>query len=290
MKIALIQKSRTSDIENNIQTLKESIKEAAINGAELIVLQELHNSLYFCQVESTDNFDLAEPIPGPSTEFFGNLAKECGVVLVTSLFERRAAGLYHNTAVVFDKDGSIAGKYRKMHIPDDPAYYEKFYFTPGDLGFHPIQTSIGKLGVMVCWDQWYPEGARLMALQGAELLIYPTAIGWESTDTEEEKQRQLTAWQTVQRGHAVANGIPVVAVNRSGHEVDPSGQTNGIDFWGHSFVAGPQGEMLAEAGIEPTTLIVDVDMKRSENVRRWWPFLRDRRIEEFGELSRRFID
>ena len=290
MKIALIQKSRTSDIENNIQTLKESIKEAAINGAELVVLQELHNSLYFCQVESTDNFDLAEPIPGPSTEFFGNVAKECGVVLVTSLFERRAAGLYHNTAVVFDKDGSIAGKYRKMHIPDDPAYYEKFYFTPGDLGFHPIQTSIGKLGVMVCWDQWYPEGARLMALQGAELLIYPTAIGWESTDTDEEKQRQLTAWQTVQRGHAVANGIPVVAVNRSGHEVDPSGQTNGIDFWGNSFVAGPQGEMLAEAGIEPTTLIVDVDMKRSENVRRWWPFLRDRRIEEFGELSRRFID
>lgn len=290
MKIALIQKSRTSDIENNIQTLKESIKEAAINGAELVVLQELHNSLYFCQVESTDNFDLAEPIPGPSTEFFGNVAKECGVVLVTSLFERRAAGLYHNTAVVFDKDGSIAGKYRKMHIPDDPAYYEKFYFTPGDLGFHPIQTSIGKLGVMVCWDQWYPEGARLMALQGAELLIYPTAIGWESTDTDEEKQRQMTAWQTVQRGHAVANGIPVVAVNRSGHEVDPSGQTNGIDFWGHSFVAGPQGEMLAEAGIEPTTLIVDVDMKRSENVRRWWPFLRDRRIEEFGELSRRFID
>lgn len=290
MKIALIQKSRTSDIENNIQTLKESIKEAAINGAELVVLQELHNSLYFCQVESTDNFDLAEPIPGPSTEFFGNVAKECGVVLVTSLFERRAAGLYHNTAVVFDKDGSIAGKYRKMHIPDDPAYYEKFYFTPGDLGFHPIQTSLGKLGVMVCWDQWFPEGARLMALQGAELLIYPTAIGWESTDTDEEKQRQLTAWQTVQRGHAVANGIPVVAVNRSGHEVDPSGQTNGINFWGHSFVAGPQGEMLAEAGIEPTTLIVDVDMKRSENVRRWWPFLRDRRIEEFGELSRRFID
>ena len=290
MKIALIQKSRTSDIENNIQTLKESIKEAAINGAELVVLQELHNSLYFCQVESTDNFDLAEPIPGPSTEFFGNVAKECGVVLVTSLFERRAAGLYHNTAVVFDKDGSIAGKYRKMHIPDDPAYYEKFYFTPGDLGFHPIQTSLGKLGVMVCWDQWYPEGARLMALQGAELLIYPTAIGWESPDTDEEKQRQLTASQTVQRGHAVANGIPVVAVNRSGHEVDPSGQTNGIYFWGHSFVAGPQGEMLAEAGIEPTTLIVDVDMKRSENVRRWWPFLRDRRIEEFGELSRRFID
>ena len=254
------------------------------------MLQELHNSLYFCQVESTDNFDLAEPIPGPSTELYGNIAKECGIVLVTSLFERRAAGLYHNTAVVFDKDGSIAGKYRKMHIPDDPAYYEKFYFTPGDLGFHPIQTSLGKLGVMVCWDQWYPEGARLMALQGAEILIYPTAIGWESTDTAEEKQRQLTAWQTVQRGHAVANGIPVVAVNRCGHEEDPSGQTSGIDFWGHSFVAGPQGEILSEADTNPTTLIVDVDMKRCENVRRWWPFLRDRRIEEFGELSRRFID
>lgn len=290
MKIALIQKSRTSDVENNILTLKESIKDAAFKGAELVVLQELHNSLYFCQVESTDNFDLAEPIPGPSIELYGNTAKECGIVLVTSLFERRAAGLYHNTAVVFDKDGSIAGKYRKMHIPDDPAYYEKFYFTPGDLGFHPIQTSLGKLGVMVCWDQWYPEGARLMALQGAEILIYPTAIGWESTDTAEEKQRQLTAWQTVQRGHAVANGIPVVAVNRCGHEDDPSGQTSGIDFWGHSFVAGPQGEILSEADTNPTTLIVDVDMKRCENVRRWWPFLRDRRIEEFGELSRRFID
>lgn len=290
MKIALIQKSRTSDVENNILTLKESIKDAAFKGAELVVLQELHNSLYFCQVESTDNFDLAEPIPGPSTELYGNIAKECGIVLVTSLFERRAAGLYHNTAVVFDKDGSIAGKYRKMQIPDDPAYYEKFYFTPGDLGFHPIQTSLGKLGVMVCWDQWYPEGARLMALQGAEILIYPTAIGWESTDTAEEKQRQLTAWQTVQRGHAVANGIPVVAVNRCGHEEDPSGQTSGIDFWGHSFVAGPQGEILSEADTNPTTLIVDVDMKRCENVRRWWPFLRDRRIEEFGELSRRFID
>ena len=290
MKIALIQKSRTSDINFNLLTLKESIREAAFKGAELIVLQELHNSLYFCQVESTDNFDLAEPIPGPSTEFYSNIAKECGIVLVTSLFERRTAGLYHNTAVVFDKDGSIAGKYRKMHIPDDPAYYEKFYFTPGDLGFHPIQTSLGNLGVMVCWDQWYPEGARLMALQGAEMLIYPTAIGWESTDTADEKQRQLIAWQTVQRGHAVANGIPVVAVNRCGHEDDPSGQTNGIDFWGHSFVAGPQGEILAEAGTNPTTLIVDVDMKRCENVRRWWPFLRDRRIEEFGELSRRFID
>lgn len=290
MKIALIQKSRTSDLKQNVLELAEAIRDAAQQGAELVVLQELHNSLYFCQVESTNNFDLAEPIPGPSTDFYGEVAKECGVVLVTSLFERRAAGLYHNTAVVFEKDGTIAGKYRKMHIPDDPAYYEKFYFTPGDLGFHPIQTSVGRLGVQVCWDQWYPEGARLMALQGAELLIYPTAIGWESTDTDDEKQRQLTAWQTVQRGHAVANGVPVIAVNRCGHEADPSGQTNGIQFWGHSFVAGPQGEFLAEAGTEPTTLIVDVDMKRSENVRRWWPFLRDRRIEEFGGLTKRFID
>lgn len=290
MKIALIQKSRTSDIEHNRLTLGESIRMAAVKGAQLIVFQELHNSLYFCQTESTDNFDLAETIPGPSSEYFSELAREFGVVLVLSLFEKRAAGLYHNTAVVIEKDGSIAGKYRKMHIPDDPAYYEKFYFTPGDLGFHPIQTSVGKLGVQVCWDQWYPEGARLMALQGAELLIYPTAIGWESTDTDDEKQRQLDAWQTVQRGHAVANGIPVVAVNRCGHEVDPSGQTNGIDFWGHSFVAGPQGEILAEAGTNPTMLLVDVDMKRSENVRRWWPFLRDRRIDEFGDLTRRFID
>ena len=290
MKVALIQKSRTSDMKNNILELADAIKDAAQQGAELVVLQELHNSLYFCQVEDVNNFDLAEPIPGPSTEFYGAVAKECGVVLVTSLFERRSAGLYHNTAVVFEKDGSIAGKYRKMHIPDDPAYYEKFYFTPGDLGFHPIQTSVGKLGVQVCWDQWYPEGARLMALQGAELLIYPTAIGWESSDTDEEKQRQLTAWQTVQRGHAVANGLPVIAVNRCGWEEDPSGQTNGIQFWGHSFVAGPQGEFLVEAGTEEETLIVDIDMKRCENVRRWWPFLRDRRIEEFGGLTRRFID
>ena len=290
MKVALIQKSRTSDLKNNILALADAIKDAAQKGAELVVLQELHNSLYFCQVEDVNNFDLAEPIPGPSTEFYGAVAKECGVVLVTSLFERRSAGLYHNTAVVFEKDGTIAGKYRKMHIPDDPAYYEKFYFTPGDLGFHPIQTSVGKLGVQVCWDQWYPEGARLMALQGAELLIYPTAIGWESSDTDEEKQRQLTAWQTVQRGHAVANGLPVIAVNRCGREEDPSGQTNGIQFWGHSFVAGPQGEFLAEAGTEEETLIVDIDMKRCENVRRWWPFLRDRRIEEFGGLTKRFID
>ena len=241
-------------------------------------------------MESTDNFDLAEPIPGPSTEFYSQVAKDNNVVLVTSLFERRAAGLYHNTAVVFEKDGTIAGKYRKMHIPDDPAYYEKFYFTPGDLGFHPIETSVGVLGVQVCWDQWYPEGARLMALQGAELLIYPTAIGWESSDTDEEKARQLGAWQTVQRGHAVANGLPVIAVNRCGWEPDPSGQTNGITFWGHSFVAGPQGEFIAEAGTDEEIMIVDIDMKRCENVRRWWPFLRDRRIEEFSGLTKRFLD
>lgn len=290
MKVALIQQAKTANVDQNKQDLALAIRAAAKQGAELVVLQELHNSLYFCQVEDTNLFDLAEPIPGPSTDFYGSIASECKIVLVCSLFERRAAGLYHNTAVVFEKDGTIAGKYRKMHIPDDPAYYEKFYFTPGDLGFHPIQTSVGCLGVQVCWDQWYPEGARLMALQGAELLIYPTAIGWESTDTEDEKQRQLGAWQTVQRGHAVANGLPVIAVNRAGWEKDPSGQTNGIQFWGHSFVAGPQGEFLAEAGTEPTTLLVDIDMKRSENVRRWWPFLRDRRIEEFSGLTRRFID
>ncbi len=290
MKIGIIQQSKTSNIEENIARIDDAVRKAAQKGAELIVLQELHNSLYFCQTENVDLCNLAEPIPGPSTEHFGALAKENGVVLVTSLFERRAAGLYHNTAVVFEKDGTIAGKYRKMHIPDDPAYYEKFYFTPGDLGFHPIKTSVGTLGVQVCWDQWYPEGARLMALQGAELLIYPTAIGWESTDTEEEKQRQLTAWQTVQRGHAVANGLPVIAVNRCGHEEDPSGQTNGIQFWGHSFVAGPQGEMLYDAGTEEKIAIIDVDMQRSENVRRWWPFLRDRRIDEFGDLQKRFID
>lgn len=290
MKIALIQQSKTADIAKNKQDLARGIADAASKGAELVVLQELHNSLYFCQVESTDNFDLAEPIPGPSTEFYSQVAKDNNVVLVTSLFERRAAGLYHNTAIVFEKDGSIAGKYRKMHIPDDPAYYEKFYFTPGDLGFHPIPTSVGVLGVQVCWDQWYPEGARLMALQGAELLIYPTAIGWESSDTDEEKARQLGAWQTVQRGHAVANGLPVIAVNRCGWEPDPSGQTNGITFWGHSFVAGPQGEFIAEAGTEEEIMIVDIDMKRCENVRRWWPFLRDRRIEEFSGLTKRFLD
>ena len=290
MKIGLIQQASAATAEENRRRLTERIAEAAAAGAELVVLQELHDSLYFCQTESTDNFDLAEPVPGAATEFYGEVARRCGVVLVTSLFERRAAGLYHNTAVVFERDGSIAGRYRKMHIPDDPAYYEKFYFTPGDLGFRPIRTSVGVLGVQVCWDQWYPEGARLMALHGAEILIYPTAIGWESSDTEQEQSRQLDAWRTVQRGHAVANGLPVVAVNRCGHEDDPSGATRGIEFWGHSFVAGPQGEILAEAGTEPCVKVVDVDMKRCERVRRWWPFLRDRRIDEFDDLLRRYAD
>lgn len=291
MKVGIIQQTCTANREENMQKLARSIKEVAAQGAELVVLQELHNSLYFCQTENTELFDLAEPIPGPSTEFYGAIARECGVVLVTSLFERRAAGLYHNTAVVFEKDGTIAGKYRKMHIPDDPAYYEKFYFTPGDMGFKPIQTSVGKLGVQVCWDQWYPEGARLMALAGAEILIYPTAIGYESSDTVEEQSRQREAWTTVQRGHAVANGLPVVAVNRTGHEPDPSGQTRGIQFWGSSFVSGPQGEMLYRAPIdEEVATVVEIDMKRSENVRRWWPFLRDRRIECFEGLTKRFLD
>lgn len=291
MKVAIIQQACSANVEANKQKLALNIIKAANHGAELVVLQELHNSLYFCQTENTELFNLAEPIPGPSTQFYGALARECEIVLVTSLFERRAAGVYHNTAVVFERDGSIAGKYRKMHIPDDPAYYEKFYFTPGDLGFRPIDTSVGRLGVQVCWDQWYPEGARLMALQGAELLIYPTAIGYESSDTPEEQERQREAWTTVQRGHAVANGIPVIAVNRTGYEPDPSGQTNGIKFWGSSFVAGPQGEFLYRAPIdEEIVTIVDIDMKRSENVRRWWPFLRDRRIEEFGDLQKRFID
>lgn len=290
MKIGLIQQASAATAEENRRRLAERIAEAAAAGAELVVLQELHDSLYFCQTESTDNFDLAEPVPGAATEFYGEVARRCGVVLVTSLFERRAAGLYHNTAVVFERDGSIAGRYRKMHIPDDPAYYEKFYFTPGDLGFRPIRTSVGVLGVQVCWDQWYPEGARLMALHGAEILIYPTAIGWESSDTEQEQSRQLDAWRTVQRGHAVANGLPVVAVNRCGHEDDTSGATRGIEFWGHSFVAGPQGEILAEAGTEPCVKVVDVDMKRCEQVRRWWPFLRDRRIDEFDDLLRRYAD
>lgn len=291
MKVAIIQMSCTTDVQSNKDKLAQRIALSARKGAELVVLQELHNSLYFCQVESTDNFDLAEPIPGPSTEYYGALAKAFGIVLVTSLFERRAAGLYHNTAVVFEKDGTIAGKYRKMHIPDDPAYYEKFYFTPGDLGFEPIQTSVGRLGVQVCWDQWYPEGARLMALRGAELLIYPTAIGTESSDPADEQERQREAWTTVQRGHAVANGLPVIAVNRTGWEPDPSGQTGGITFWGSSFVAGPQGELLYRAPQDEEVVeVVDVDMERSENVRRWWPFLRDRRIEEFAPLAKRFLD
>lgn len=291
MKTGIIQLRCTEDVQANRKHLEENIARAAAMGAELVVLQELHDSLYFCQVESTDNFDLAVSIPGPVTEHYASLAKQHGIVLVTSLFEKRAAGLYHNTAVVFEKDGSIAGRYRKMHIPDDPAYYEKFYFTPGDLGFHPIQTSVGRLGVQVCWDQWYPEGARLMALQGADMLIYPTAIGFESTDTPEEQARQREAWITVQRGHAVANGLPVVSVNRVGYEPDPSQQTNGIQFWGSSFVAGPQGEILHQASqTEEEVTVVDIDMKRSENVRRWWPFLRDRCIEEFAPLTRRFID
>ena len=291
LKIGILQQHNVASRKVNMTRLAEGIVDLARRGAQLIVLQELHNSLYFCQTESVDNFDLAEPIPGPSTNFFGEIAKQLGVVIVTSLFERRAPGLYHNTAVVIEKDGSIAGKYRKMQIPDDPAYYEKFYFTPGDLGFQPIQTSVGRLGVQVCWDQWYPEGARLMALAGAEILIYPTAIGYESTDTPEEQQRQRVAWTTVQRGHAVANGLPVVAVNRVGYEPDPSGQTNGIQFWGSSFVAGPQGELFYQAASDQEeSVIVNIDMERSENVRRWWPFLRDRRIDEFGELTKRFRD
>jgi N-carbamoylputrescine amidase len=291
LNIGFLQQHNTADTVGNIERLCEGIRDLARRGAQLIVLQELHNSLYFCQVESVDHFNLAEPIPGPSTEIYGRLARECGIVLVTSLFERRAPGLYHNTAVVFEKDGSIAGRYRKMHIPDDPAYYEKFYFTPGVLGFHPINTSVGRLGVLVCWDQWYPEAARLMALQGAEILIYPTAIGYESSDTPDEQQRQRMAWQTVMRGHAVANGLPVVAVNRVGHESDPSGQTNGIQFWGTSFFCGPQGEILYEASAdEEESIIVSVDMQHSEQVRRWWPFLRDRRIEAYGDITRRFID
>lgn len=290
MKVGLVQQKNTADIPANIQKLQDNIRKVAAMGAELVVLQELHNGLYFCQTENTELFNQAEPIPGPSTETFGKLAKELEIVLVLSLFERRAPGLYHNTAVVLEKDGSIAGKYRKMHIPDDPAYYEKFYFTPGDLGFEPIDTSVGRLGVLVCWDQWYPEAARLMAMRGAEMLIYPTAIGWESTDTDEEKKRQLNAWITVQRGHAVANGLPVITVNRTGHEADPSGQTNGIQFWGNSFVAGPQGELLAEfTNDQEEVRVVEIDKSRSENVRRWWPFFRDRRIDAFDGLTKRFL-
>ena len=291
LKIGFLQQHNVSDASVNVQRLSEGIADLATRGAQLIILQELHNSLYFCQVEDVNNFDLAEPIPGPSTDLYGELARQFGVVIVTSLFEKRAPGLYHNTAVVIEKDGTIAGKYRKMHIPDDPAYYEKFYFTPGDLGFRPIETSIGKLGVLVCWDQWYPEAARLMALQGAEILIYPTAIGYESSDTPDEQERQREAWTTVMRGHAVANGLPVIAVNRVGHEPDPSGQTKGIQFWGSSFVAGPQGELLYRASNDKEErIVVSIDMHHSEQVRRWWPFLRDRRIDSYTDITRRFID
>ncbi len=291
LQIGIVQQHNTADTADNMHRLASSIEMLSHQGAQLVVLQELHNSLYFCQTEDVGQFELAEPIPGRSTDFFGELANRHHVVLVTSLFERRAPGLYHNTAVVFDSDGHIAGKYRKMHIPDDPAYYEKFYFTPGDLGFHAIDTSVGRLGVMVCWDQWYPEAARLMALDGADLLIYPTAIGYESSDTPEEQQRQREAWTTVQRGHAVANGLPVVAVNRVGHESDPSGQTKGIDFWGSSFVAGPQGELVFRASADDeVATIVTIDLDHSEQVRRWWPFLRDRRIEEYADIQRRFRD
>ncbi len=291
LKVGIIQQANSADISKNRTNLINKIKQLAKCGAELIVLQELHDSLYFCQVESTDNFDLAISLRGNECQEYANTAKECGIVLVTSMFEKRAAGLYHNTAVVYEKDGSIAGKYRKMHIPDDPAYYEKFYFTPGDLGFEPISTSVGKLGVLVCWDQWYPEAARLMALKGADILIYPTAIGWESTDTDAEKARQQGAWQTIQRGHAVANGLPVITVNRVGHEPDPSRQTNGIQFWGFSFVAGPQGELLYQAPSDTEVeAVIEIDMQRSEQVRRWWPFLRDRRIENYAGITHRFLD
>ncbi len=290
LQVGLVQQSNAADVDQNIDLLIDNIRDCAAQGARLVVLQELHNSLYFCQTEDTHTFELAEPIPGPSTQTYGKVAKELGIVIVTSLFEKRAPGIYHNTAVVLEKTGDIAGMYRKMHIPDDPAYYEKFYFTPGDLGFQPIQTSVGKLGVLVCWDQWYPEAARLMAMAGAEMLIYPTAIGWESTDPESERQRQLDAWIISQRGHAVANGLPVVSVNRTGHEPDPSGHTNGIQFWGHSFVAGPQGEILAQASADKAqNLLVEVDLSRSEDVRRIWPFFRDRRIDAFQGITQRYL-
>ena len=290
MKVGIIQQANSSDIQSNIQKLQDKIRSLAKDGAELIILQEIHNGLYFCQTEDPDVFNQAEPIPGPSTEIYGKLAKDFEVVIVLSLFEKRAAGLYHNTAVVIENDGSIAGTYRKMHIPDDPAYYEKFYFTPGDIGFNPIDTSVGRLGVLVCWDQWYPEAARLMAMSGAEILIYPTAIGWESSDSEDEKQRQLDAWITIQRGHSIANGIPVISVNRAGYESDPSGVTNGIQFWGNSFVCGPQGEFLYRSGVDEEVRIVEIDKQRTENVRRWWPFFRDRRIDDYGKLTKRWID
>jgi len=291
LKVGIVQQRNSDDIEENVSKLEANIRACASQGAQLVVLQELHNATYFCQTEDVSNFDLAESIPGPSTARFGKLAKELQIVLVISLFEKRAAGIYHNTAVVLEKDGSIAGKYRKMHIPDDPAYYEKFYFTPGDLGFKPIQTSVGNLGVLICWDQWYPEAARLMALQGADILIYPTAIGWESTDSDDEKQRQLDAWMISQRAHAVANGLPVVSVNRTGHESDPSSQTNGIEFWGNSFVAGPQGEFLHQCtSKEEETVVIEIDIKHSEDVRRIWPFFRDRRIDAYDDILKRFVD
>lgn len=289
LKVGMVQQSCTMDIEANIAKLTENIRKCAASGAELVVLQELHNSVYFCQTEDASLCDLAETIPGPSTERFGAIARELGIVLVLSLFERRAPGLYHNTAVVIEKDGSIAGKYRKMHIPDDPCFYEKFYFTPGDLGFRPIQTSVGSLGVLVCWDQWYPEAARLMALNGAQLLIYPTAIGGVGTDSKEEQQTQRQAWQLVQRGHSVANGLPVITVNRVGHEEDPSGSTIGLDFWGYSFATGPQGEILAQFGTdEEGVKVVDIDLERTEYVRRGWPFLRDRRIDAYDPILLRY--
>ncbi|MCM1483909.1 MAG: carbon-nitrogen hydrolase [Muribaculaceae bacterium] len=291
IKIATIQLSKTAEVDQNRKRLSEEIRKAAAMGAQLIVNQELHDSLYFCQTENTDLCGLAVEIPSEASDFYAALARELNVVIVCSLFEKRAPGLYHNTAVVFDADGTMAGKYRKMHIPDDPAYYEKFYFTPGDIGFEPIKTSLGRIGVLVCWDQWYPEAARLMALRGAELLVYPTAIGWESTDTPEEKSRQRDAWITIQRAHAVANGIPVVSVNRTGHEPDPSGMTNGIQFWGSSFIAGPQGEFLYQAPADrEETAVTEVDMDRSEQVRRWWPFLRDRRIDAYSGITKRFLD
>lgn len=290
LKVGLVQQSNSEDLENNRKKLGTNIADCVLQGAELVVLQELHNSLYFCQTEDVSLFDLAQPIPGPSTEFYGELAEQYGIVLVTSLFEKRASGIYHNTAVVFEKDGSIAGKYRKMHIPDDPGFYEKFYFTPGDLGFTPIQTSLGKLGVLVCWDQWYPEAARLMAMAGAEMLIYPTAIGWDPRDDEDEKERQQNAWTTIQRSHAVANGIPVISVNRVGHEPDPSGLSDGIQFWGNSFICGPQGEILQQAtNDQEENLVIDIDLTLSEDVRRIWPFFRDRRIEDYKDISKRFL-
>jgi N-carbamoylputrescine amidase len=290
LRVGIVQQPCTADRKTNLQMTEDGIRAAHAGGAQLVLLQELHTSLYFCQHESTDLFDLAEPIPGPSTQWLGRLAKSLGIVIVGSLFEKRAAGLYHNTAVVLERDGTLAGTYRKMHIPDDPGYYEKFYFTPGDLGFTPVQTSVGRLGVLVCWDQWYPEAARLMALAGAELLLYPTAIGWNPDDTPDEQARQHDAWVTIQRAHAVANGLPVLVANRSGFEADPSGQTAGAQFWGHSFVAGPQGEMLAQAGQREDVIVTDVDLARSENVRRWWPFLRDRRVDAYADLTRRYRD